>query len=150
MKLLFGLALGALAMLSLAGCTTLQSVVTDIGAVATAKIVNPIDDAQVTQLGNLLGTANGVVVGYAALPLCPVGHVLTPADYCHDKGLLKALAADMHVAVAAYAKLTAYQAAHPKGTTVVGGGGTQIFNQAKGAVDTIRALIAAYHPGGAS
>jgi hypothetical protein len=144
------LGLTALALLSLAACTTLGDIVNDIGTVAKTNIVNPIDDAQVTQIGNLLGTVQGVVVGYAALPLCPPGHALTPADYCHDGGLLKAFSADMHVAVAAYRQLTTYQAAHPKGSTVVGGGFGNLLNQAKGAVNTIKALIAAYHPGGAS
>lgn len=142
-------ALAGLALLALAGCADFRAVVNSVGTVANADIINPVDDAQVTQLGNALGTANGAAVGYAALPLCPAGHGLTAGDWCHDKALLKTLDADMHLAVAAYQKLTTYQAAHPKGSTVVGGGFGALLSQAKGAVSTVKDLIAAYKIGGA-
>lgn len=134
--------------LSLAGCATLQDTLTGIGAIASVNIVNPVEDAQVTQIGNLLGTLNGAVVGYAGLPLCPRGHSLTPYDYCHDKALLKTLAGDMHVAVAAYHQLTDFQKAHPHGSTVIGGGFLSLIGQARAAVQTVQHLVGAYHIGG--
>lgn len=147
LKPLVGAALLCL-MLPLAGCTTLGDVINDIGTVANTKIVNPINNSEVTQLGNLLGTAQGAVVGYAALPLCPVGHAISLDDWCHDKHVLIALDADMHLALATYTKLTAFQTSNPQGTVVVGGGFSSLYSQAKSAIAAVQSLVAAYKIGG--
>lgn len=136
------LGLAVLALGALSGCADFRAIVT----AAQTNITNPVSDSAVTQLGNTLGTLNGVVVGYAALPLCAAGHTLTAGDFCHDKSLLKTLDTDMHVAIQAYQSLIAFQKAHPQGSSV-GGSITSWYTQAKGLIATIQSLVNTYKLG---
>lgn len=118
-----------------------------IGAIKTvgqAQILNPLNDRTVFALGTTLSAANSLVVTYAALPLCPKGEALTPGDWCHDKGLLKTLYADMTLAVAAYEDVVQLQKTHPAGSVLFGGSLSQKFGQAQAALGAVTSLTNAY------
>lgn len=137
-------------MIPLAGCApNLTQEFKNLETAAQTKVVNPIQNDTVTHLGNALGVANAAVVGYARLPLCPAGHVITVADVCHDKALLVTLDKGMHAAYNAYDQLTNWQLAHPPGTQINGGGFGQLYANAKSAYDAVKAIISAYKIGGA-
>lgn len=138
MKYLRLLALMALAclVLPMAACTTLNPF---------ATVTNPINQTEVYQLGNAYGSAKAVAVGYAALPLCPAGTKIGTANVCHDKGVLKTIAKDIHAADTAYQALAAFSrtpANYP------GLNFTQLLTTAKDAITTLSQIEASYNIGG--
>ena len=137
LKPLAGAAMACL-LLSAAGCTTINPF---------ATVTNPINQTEVYQLGNAYGAAKALAVGYAALPLCPAGTAIGVTNICHDRGVLKSIAADVHAADTAYTALQAF-ARNP--ANYPGLNFSQLLSTAEGAIATVSQIEAQYNIGKAS
>lgn len=129
--------------MALSGCASLKTAL-------NAHVVNPLNDQQVSAVGNALGLAQAVAVSYAALPLCPAGTSLSVHSACHDKNLLRTISASMHAADTAYSDLVAFQQANPQGSTIVGGSFSKLLAQAQAALGALTGIEKAYQIGGAA
>lgn len=138
MKLLRLAALMALAcfVLPIAGCTTLNPF---------ATITNPINQTEVYQLGNAYGSAKALAVGYAALPLCPVGTKIGVTNICHDKSVLVTLDKDVHAADTAYTALVNF-ARNP--ANYPGLSFPQLLSTAQNAISVVSQIEVQYNIGG--
>lgn len=130
-------AAGIVSLLLLSGCTAFNPF--------AVHVTQPVNAVMVYQLGNTYGTAKALAVGYAALPLCPPAVQINVTDVCHDKTLLKAIAADVHAADSAYAAVVEFVRTNPAGTSL---GFGQLFDTAKQAITVLVSIEQQYNIGG--
>ncbi|HTJ56694.1 MAG TPA: hypothetical protein VL418_03905 [Devosiaceae bacterium] len=138
LKTVLGLAALACLVLPLADCATLNPF---------ATVTNPINQTEVFQLGNASGTAKALAVGYAALPLCPVGTAISTTNICHSKSVLVTIQKDVHAADTAYTALQAF-ARNP--ANYPGLNFSQLLQTAEDAIATVSQIEAQYNIGKAS